>query len=88
MMVIDTIRCGKIFNNVRINQTILIMKYYIHKVYDEEKIQSLVLDVFDFNLDKFESEYLKGYDYDLDTTDPFGEKPWLVKDKIKDILIF
>jgi len=64
------------------------IKLFCDSVYDEEKIQSLVLDVFDFNLDKFESEYLKGYDYDLDTTDPFGKKPWLVKDKIKDILIF
>jgi hypothetical protein len=28
------------------------------------------------------------YDYNLDTTDTLGNKPWLVKDKIKDILIF
>lgn len=64
------------------------IKLFCDSIYDEDKINSLVLDVFDFNLDKFKSEYLKGYDYDLDTTDPLGKKPWLVKDKIKDILIF
>lgn len=64
------------------------IQLFCDSIYDREKVQSLVLDVFDFNLLKFESDYLSSYDFDLDTTDPIGEKPWLVKDKIKDILIF
>lgn len=64
------------------------IQIFSDSIYDSEKIQSLVLDVFDFNLPKFENEYLKDYDYTLDITDPIGDKPWLVKDKIKDILIF
>ena len=56
-------------------------------IYSKDKIESLIMDVFDFNLKKFEVEYLSKYDFKLDSTIPLGEKPWLVKDKIKDILI-
>lgn len=64
------------------------IELFCDSIYEKEKIDSLVLDVFDFNLPKFKMEYLKDYDYNLDTTDPLGNKPWLIKDKIKDILIF
>jgi hypothetical protein len=56
-------------------------------IYNKEKMESLVLDVFDFNLNKFKNK-LVGYNYIKDVTEPLGEKPWLVKDEIKNIIIF
>jgi len=53
-----------------------------------EKIKSLVLDVFDFNLDKFTNDYLKDYDIELDIKNQLGDKPWLVKDRTKDLILF
>jgi hypothetical protein len=54
--------------------------------YDKENIKSLILDVFDFNLPKFKNK-IAGYNYIKDITEPLGEKPWLVKDEIKNIII-
>ena len=31
---------------------------------------------------------IKGYDIMEDLTNPFGDKPWLVKDKVKDLILF
>jgi hypothetical protein len=45
------------------------------------------LDVFDFNLNKFKNK-LVDYNYIKDITEPLGEKPWLVKDNIKNIIVF
>jgi hypothetical protein len=55
--------------------------------YSKEKTISLILDVFDFDLNKFKDK-LVGYNYEKDITEPFGEKPWLVKDEIKNIIMF
>jgi hypothetical protein len=60
---------------------------YCDSLYDSKVIESLILDVFDFNFIKFESEYLSNYDMSLELSDPFGDKPWLVKDKINDLII-
>jgi hypothetical protein len=56
-------------------------------MYDNKVIESLVLDVFDFNFNKFEKEYLSNYDISLELSEPFGKKPWLVRDKINDMII-
>lgn len=58
-----------------------------NSIYDKEKIKSLVLDVFDFNLTKFKTKILN-YDYSEDVINPLSKKPWLVKDQLKNILIF
>ena len=55
--------------------------------YSSGKIKSLVLDVFDFNLNKFSSEYLKDYDIENDIKNQLEEKPWLVKDRMKDLIL-
>jgi len=56
--------------------------------YQHEKIVSMVLDVFDFNLNKFEKKYLSNYDLstDIDTQNS-NDKPWLVKDKLDELFI-
>jgi hypothetical protein len=56
-------------------------------MYDNKLIESMVLDVFDFNLGKFTNEYLKGYNFDEEINKPFDKKPWLVYDKVKDMII-
>ncbi len=58
-----------------------------NSTYNKEKTKSLVLDVFDFNLNKFKNK-LVDYNYIKDITEPLGEKPWLVKDNIKNIIVF
>jgi len=55
--------------------------------YKEKDITSMVLDNFDFNLNKFKLEYLT-YDITDDLVYPDSKKPWLVKDKKKGLVIF
>jgi hypothetical protein len=52
-----------------------------------EKIKSMVLDVFDFNIQRFEKKYLKGYDIGNDLDKQLDTKPWLVGDKISELYI-
>jgi len=56
--------------------------------YSPEKIKSLVLDVFDFNINKFSNDYLNEYDIEGDIINQVKDKPWLVKDRIKDLIMF
>jgi len=58
-----------------------------NSIYKKEKIKSLILDVFDFNLGKFKNK-ISGYNYIEDITKPLEKKPWLVKDEIKNMLMF
>jgi hypothetical protein len=48
----------------------------------------MVLDVFDFNLNRFENKYLSNYDLgtDIDTQNS-NDKPWLVKDKLGELFV-
>jgi hypothetical protein len=47
----------------------------------------MVLDVFDFDMLVF-NDKIKDYDIIEDTTLPFDKKPWLTKDKTKDLILF
>jgi hypothetical protein len=55
--------------------------------YLNSKIKSMVLDVFDFNISRFEIKYLKNYDLMNDLDTQLENKPWLVKDKISELYI-
>lgn len=57
-------------------------------IYSNKDIKSLVLDVFDFNLNKFSNEYLNDFNIDSDIKNQLDSKPWLVKDRIKDLILF
>jgi hypothetical protein len=54
----------------------------------DKQLKSLVLDVFDFNLSKFQNDYLSGYDLEFEINTQLSSKPWLVKDRTKDIILF
>ena len=41
-----------------------------------------------FNFNKFVNDYLNDFDIETDITNQLGEKPWLVKDRMKDLIIF
>ena len=56
-------------------------------LYSNEDVKSMVLDVFDFDLDKF-NEMIKDYDILEDILYPLNKKPWLVRNRIKDTVIF
>ena len=49
-------------------------------------VKSLILDVFDFDLLSFK-HLLSRYDITDDLNKPFDDKPWLIKDRIEDIII-
>lgn len=55
--------------------------------YLNSKIKSMVLDVFDFNISRFEIKYLKNYDLMNDLDTQLENKPWLFKDKISELYI-
>jgi hypothetical protein len=59
----------------------------VNSIYPKKDIISMVLDVFDFDMLLF-NDKIKDYDIMEDITNPFGDKPWLVKDKIKDLILF
>jgi hypothetical protein len=60
---------------------------YSMSLFPRKDIISMVLDVFDFDMLIF-NDKIKGYDIMEDLTKPFDDKPWLVKDKIKDLILF
>lgn len=57
--------------------------------YTNKKVESLILDHFDFesDLEEFKT-HLSGYDFTRDVTDPFEPKPWLDDSLIKKIESF
>ena len=56
-------------------------------LFPRKDIISMVLDVFDFDMLKF-NDTIKSYDIMEDITKPFDKKPWLLRDKIKDLILF
>lgn len=59
----------------------------VKSIYPKKDIVSMVLDVFDFDMLVF-NDKIKGYDIMEDITHPFSDKPWLVKDRLKDLILF
>jgi hypothetical protein len=53
---------------------------------NNSKIESLVLDVFDMDLTEFK-ERLSNYQLFDDITDPNSQKPYLVQDRLKDVIL-
>ena len=56
-------------------------------LFPRKDIISMVLDVFDVDMLKF-NDTIKCYDIMEDITKPFDKKPWLLRDKIKDLILF
>ena len=59
----------------------------VNSRYNTETIKSLILDVFDFDLEDF-SNRMESYDITQDILDPEGDKPYLVQDRLEDVIIF
>ena len=58
-----------------------------NSIHPKKDIISMVLDVFDFDMLMF-NDKIKNYDIIEDMTNPFDTKPWLTRDKIKDLILF
>jgi hypothetical protein len=58
-----------------------------NSIYSKKDIVSMVLDVFDFDMLMFKDK-IKDYNIMEDITNPFGDKPWLIKNKLKDLILF
>jgi hypothetical protein len=63
------------------------IKVITNSMYDSKTIKSLILDVFDFDLEDF-SNRMESYDITQDILDPEGLKPYLVQDRLEDVIIF
>jgi hypothetical protein len=63
------------------------IKVITNSMYDSKTIKSLILDVFDFDLEDF-SNRMESYDLTHDILDPEGLKPYLVQDRLEDVIIF
>ena len=53
----------------------------------DHRVKSMILDVFDFNLEEFSGKLSK-YDLIHDVLDPNKSKPYLVQDRLKDTILF
>jgi hypothetical protein len=56
-------------------------------LYLNEDVKSMILDVFDFDLTKFKS-VIDDYNIMDDLLKPLDNKPWLVRDRVKDTILF
>lgn len=54
--------------------------------YSDEDVKSMVLDIFDFNIVKFETDFLRNYDFISELTNPFDIKPWINRDKVRELM--
>jgi hypothetical protein len=64
-----------------------IIKIESKSLYPQEKIESLILDNFDFDLDKFSKKFDE-YDFCEEIKNVSSEKPWLIKDiVVQDLII-
>ena len=92
--------CNHLFNEIYCNQIDIKFSNKINDdedlnveifvsggLYDKKDVLSLILDVFDFNLENFN---IKISDYNImeDLMKPFDKKPWLVRDRVKDVILF
>ena len=59
----------------------------VDSMFNTKTIKSLILDVFDFDLEDF-SNRMESYDVTQDILDPEGVKPYLVQDRLEDVIIF
>jgi hypothetical protein len=53
---------------------------------DNDKIESLVLDVFDMDLESF-NERFADYEFFHDVFDQTKNKPYLIQDRLKDVVL-
>jgi hypothetical protein len=63
------------------------IKVVTDKGLHKDIIKSLILDVFNFDLEEFSSKVVS-YDLTQDILDPMGEKPYLIQDRLEDVIVF
>lgn len=63
------------------------IKIVTDKGLHKDIIKSLILDVFNFDLEEFSSKVVS-YDLTQDILDPMGEKPYLIQDRLEDVIVF
>jgi hypothetical protein len=63
------------------------IKIVTNKGLHKDIIKSLILDLFDFDLEDFKTK-VEGYNLIQDILDPTGEKPYLIQDRLEDVIVF
>lgn len=54
--------------------------------YSDSDVRSMVLDIFDFNIAKFQKDYLENYDFTEEIKNPTSKKPWILRDKVSEMV--
>jgi hypothetical protein len=62
------------------------IKVVSNSLISKNSIESLILDVFDMDLTEFK-EKLNSYQFFDDIVDPNSNKPYLVQDRLKDVVL-
>ena len=74
------------YSNIKFNNENNI-RIFSDSILDESVTKSLILDLFDFNINKFKIEFIKDLDLEYEIENQLTPKNWYVKDKSKDIVI-
>ena len=88
--ILNSIKSKKLdirFSNKINDNDDLNIKIISDSCYSSNVVESMVLDVFDFDIESFR-HVLTSYNLMDDILNPLGEKPWLFKDKINDVIIW
>ncbi len=87
--IFNTIKSKKLdikFSNKLNDNDDLNIKIISDSCYPSNVVESMVLDVFDFDIESFR-HVLSSYNLMDDIKSPLDNKPWLFKDKINDVII-
>lgn len=85
---IDTNEITFRFSNDKNNEDDLNIRVFSWSMYSEVKIKSLILDVFDFNLNKFKNDFVNQIDLEYEIENQLVSPKWFVRDRFKDLILF
>lgn len=74
------------YSNIKFNNENNI-RIFSDSILDESVTRSLILDLFDFNINKFKLDFIKDLDLEYEIENQLTPKNWYVKDKSKDMVI-
>lgn len=88
--VLNTIGANKVtfkFTNKKNEEDDYNIKIISNSRLPEKKIESLILDVFDFNVIKFKNDFLTDFNLEYEIENQLNKPKWYIKDRLNDLII-
>ena len=88
--IFNTIEANKVifkFTNKKDSEEDYDIKVVSDSKIPEKKIESLILDVFDFNVTKFKNEFISDLDLEYEIENQLNKPKWFIKDRLNDLII-